>query len=410
MDVFYSALSEFRRRKFEDCINHCTQILEKSPYDQAAWTLKMKALTAQVMVDDIEVEEEGIADSVLNETMATTARPGTSFKNPTVLQSLALGAQRPKTNTGRPVSGVVRPGTIGSRGTLEQALRTPRSASSARPATAQSGRAIRLGTASMLTQSEGPFIQLSRLNLAKYASTKAVSKPLFQYIFYHENDILRAMDLVVEAMKVCDQKDWWWRLQHGKCYYIFGMMRDAETELRAALKLLPTLEVFLWLTRIYIRLDQPVTALDLCRTALQIFKDEVTLLTDIARIFEGINNIPLSVKYYREILHQDAMNVEAVACIAVHYFYSDQPELALRFYRRLLQMGVYNAELFNNLGLCCFYAQQYDMVVSCFERALSLAENENAADVWYNISHIAILENGSPRHNQARSILELASK
>lgn len=54
----------------------------------------MKALTAQVMVDDIEVEEEGIADSVLNETMATTARPGTSFKNPTVLQSLALGAQR----------------------------------------------------------------------------------------------------------------------------------------------------------------------------------------------------------------------------------------------------------------------------------------------------------------------------
>jgi tetratricopeptide repeat protein 8 len=59
--------------------------------------------------------------------------------------------------------------------------------------------------------------------------------------------------------------------------------------------------------------------------------------------------------------------------------------------RRLLQMGLYNTELFNNLGLCCFYSQQYDMTVSCFERALSLAVDETAADVWYNIANIAIV-------------------
>lgn len=54
-------------------------------------------------------------------------------------------------------------------------------------------------------------------------------------------------------------------------------------------------------------------------------------------------------------------------------------------------MGVYNTELFNNLGLCCFYAQQYDFTVSCFERALNLAVDEAKADVWYNISHMAIV-------------------
>lgn len=54
-------------------------------------------------------------------------------------------------------------------------------------------------------------------------------------------------------------------------------------------------------------------------------------------------------------------------------------------------MGIYNAELFNNLGLCCFYAQQFDMTIPCFERALSLAKDEDVADVWYNISHIAIV-------------------
>ena len=54
-------------------------------------------------------------------------------------------------------------------------------------------------------------------------------------------------------------------------------------------------------------------------------------------------------------------------------------------------MGVYNAEIFNNIGLCCFYAQQFDMALSCFERALSLASDDNMADVWYNISHVAVV-------------------
>lgn len=60
--------------------------------------------------------------------------------------------------------------------------------------------------------------------------------------------------------------------------------------------------------------------------------------------------------------------------------------------RRLLQMGVYNCQLYNNLGLCCFYAQQYDMTLSSFERALNLVANdEEQADVWYNIGHVAVV-------------------
>lgn len=62
------------------------------------------------------------------------------------------------------------------------------------------------------------------------------------------------------------------------------------------------------------------------------------------------------------------------------------------FARRLLQMGVYNCQLYNNLGLCCFYAQQYDMTLSSFERALTLVANdEEQADVWYNIGHVAVV-------------------
>lgn len=40
----------------------------------------------------------------------------------------------------------------------------------------------------MLTEPGGPFIQLSRLNVAKYASQQSIAKPLFEYIYYHEHD------------------------------------------------------------------------------------------------------------------------------------------------------------------------------------------------------------------------------
>ena len=59
-----------------------------------------------------------------------------------------------------------------------------------------------------------------------------------------------------------------------------------------------------------------------------------------------------------------------------------QPEMSIRYYRRLLQMGVNNTELWNNIGLCCFYSSQYDMSLSCFDRALSMASDDDMADVW----------------------------
>ncbi|XP_012140679.1 tetratricopeptide repeat protein 8 isoform X2 [Megachile rotundata] len=418
---FFKALSLFNRGKYEECATICTNLLRKSPLDQAIWVLKMRALTLQVYVDDIEGEEEGIAETLLdNYTISSMPRPGTSLKQPAT--SYAGQYLRPKTQSGRPVTGVIRPATQAATShSLEQTLRTPRTAMTARPITASSSRNVRythyfvsyylvqiiqfflhlysklvhicmyrLGTASMLTEPGGPFIQLSRLNISKYASQPSIAKPLFEYIYYHEHDVRYALDLAVQATQVCQYKDWWWKVQLGKCYYSLGLVRDAEQQFKSALKDCKTIETTLRLVRVYIKLDQPLAALETCKKGLEYFPNDVNILTEMGRIFDGLNNMSMSLKYYKIIVQEDASHTEAIASIGMHHFYSDQPELALRYYRRLLQMGVYNTELFNNLGLCCFYAQQYDHVVSCFERALSLSTDENIADVWYNISHIAL--------------------
>ena len=140
-------------------------------------------------------------------------------------------------------------------------------------------------------------------------------------------------------------------------------------------------------------------------------------------MYDALGEAEKAVLQYREVLAVDSTCPEAMACLGMHHFYSDQPEIALRYYRcgdlahtqthtiqppnhftfhppslplcrRLLQMGVHNTEIFLNVGLCCFYSQQYDIALNCLLRALSLASNDQRADVWYNIGLVALVSTG----------------
>lgn len=80
MDMMYLALSMYRRRHFDKCIEMCSELLEKQPLDQAAWCLKMRAMTQRVYVDDIESEEFPESDFLDDQAVASAPRPGTSLK------------------------------------------------------------------------------------------------------------------------------------------------------------------------------------------------------------------------------------------------------------------------------------------------------------------------------------------
>ena len=111
---------------------------------------------------------------------------------------------------------------------------------------------------------------------------------------------------------------------------------------------------FLQLGKIYLRLDQPLAALEVYRTGLDSFPNEVHLLVGVARIQEGLGNLSLSAKYYKNVLAEDSTHVEAIACIGMNHFYSDQPELSLRFYRRLLQVYLPVVSIVIYILITCF--------------------------------------------------------
>lgn len=324
---------------------------------------------------------------------AQMPRPGTSLMRPNTSTRAGQPSAgvRPVTAGGRPVTGFARPATGTRPGTVrsvEGAFKGGRPGTT-RPVTS-TGRFVRLGTASMMAEPGGAFINVDKLDLRKYAARPALARALCDYILYHDRNPKKAVELASLATVACGFEDWWWKERLGKGYYQLGLLRDAEKQFRSSQKDCNMIPTVLQLAKIYIRLDQPFAAIHAYEQGAAAFPGETSMLLGQARICDAMNEMLEGVELYKQVLRWDASNVEAVACLASHHFYTDQPAIALRYYRRLLQMGVNNTELWNNMGLCCFYASQYDMTLSCFERALSLADDDNMSEVWYNLGQVAV--------------------
>merc|ERR1719503_33182 len=162
MNPFFLAASRMRRRKYDDAIDICTELLDKNPRDQACWFLKCRALTCKQWIDDIEVDEEGVADILMDENaVAQAPRPGTSLSRPlTNADNAGTPSQvvRPVSASGRPLTGFARPGTnrpssSASGRDISTAMQGNRPGTS-RPLTSM-GRLVRLGTASCKTRTAG---------------------------------------------------------------------------------------------------------------------------------------------------------------------------------------------------------------------------------------------------------------
>lgn len=357
--------------------------------------MKLRCLTEQTYVDDLETDEDGIAETLMDDNrIAETARPGTTLR--TAATSLARQstsqAVRPVTQSGRPLSGMIRPGTVSQHATLEGALAAPRTGASAtagtaRPMTSASGRYSRIGTASMLAMQEsgGNFLNVERLNVDKYSKMDNINKSLFEFIFHNQGNVRVALNLAVKALNETKGKDWWWKAQVGKCYYKLALLRDAERQFRDALSQHAdvAVDVYIWLGKVYIRMDQPLAALDIYRRGLEKRPGETLLFRYAARIHETMGEMDDSIQLYRSILAYDAIDIESIASIAMNEFYADQPEIALRYYRRLLQMGIFKVSSFESLKFRYSSSGHFPMNRQKYTTTLPCAASTPSNTTWW---------------------------
>ncbi|KAL9925946.1 tetratricopeptide repeat protein 8 isoform 1-T3 [Glossina fuscipes fuscipes] len=396
---------------------------------EGVWQLKMRALTQRVYVDDLETNETDnpVNEEIEFERIATAARPNTSINQafvPRPSSSLLRAAQSAKidlnenvgmkantageqtrnmtTNlTTRPLSGMIRPGSrcLSQSGTSFDSRPSSRCGSASR-IRATSAAAFFVG------DNTSVLYQASRLNPTIYAERKVLVKALFQFLYYHESDVPKAYSLaeaVMESMHKrkngssisirslmnCDE--WWWQQQMGRCLLAMHYTRKAETHLHHSLNLFPHPDTYLLLSRVYQRLKQPQRAMDLIQKAVDRHPFDISFRLEQGRLLDYMGKQEEGVQMYRLISRLNPINVEALACIALNYFYDNNPEMALMYYRRILSLGIHSAELYCNIALCCLYGGQIDLVLPCFQRALASAETaDQKADIWYNLSFVAI--------------------
>lgn len=96
------------------------------------------------------------------------------------------------------------------------------------------------------------------MNLTKYAKNNSISKQLFEYLYYHEGDVRNAMELAVQATQYNEYQDWWWKVQLAKCYIAVNLIREAEQQLKSALKQCNHVETLIRLIRVYLRLGMRI--------------------------------------------------------------------------------------------------------------------------------------------------------
>ena len=105
---------------------------------------------------------------------------------------------------------------------------------------------------------------------------------------------------------------------------------DAERQFKSALKQTSMVVSYLELCKVYVKLDQPMTAIEHYLRALDTHPNDVSLLTGIARIYTMLNDSGNSETYYKKVLASDPSNVEAMASLAAAHFYTDTPEVGHR--------------------------------------------------------------------------------
>ena len=392
MEKFNLAISRFNRGKFDGCIQLCDLILKLNPNDLSTQLLKTHAIRRKNYIDHLESDEQTLGELILDDhSISSVPRPGTSLR-----QTGTSRAQnpmiRPISSTGRPVTGVVRPGSVARVGTASgQVLRGTTARAGTSRATTSGGRYLRIATASLQSLNSNFSLDTKDINPKTIIMKKSLSKAVADYLFYVEKNFKLLLEISSEATVVSNYNDWYWKYNLGKVYYKLGLLNDAEKQLQSAMKLNTTYPYIpLQLCHVYTKMDQPAKAIEILTKAAKDNPGEIYFKVYHARICELLSQYEQSIALYKEVLLLDNCNFEAIACIGSNHFYNDMPEISLKFYKRLFELGINSAEVWNNLGLCAFYANQFDFCLSCFERGLILADDDIASNIWYNISHVAI--------------------
>uniref|UniRef100_A0A1B0BFF9 Uncharacterized protein n=1 Tax=Glossina palpalis gambiensis TaxID=67801 RepID=A0A1B0BFF9_9MUSC len=184
----------------------------------------------------------------------------------------------------------------------------------------------------------------------------------------------------------CDE--WWWQQQLGRCLLAMHYTRKAETHLHHSLNLFPHPDTYLLLSRVYQRLKQPQRAMDLIQKAVDRHPFDISFRLEQGHLLDYMGKQEEGVQMYRLISRLNPINVEALACIALNYFYDNNPEMALMYYRALAsaETADQKADIWYNLSFVAITTGDFHLAKRCLKLCLTSDAQNGAA-----LNNLAVL-------------------
>ncbi|GMR58940.1 hypothetical protein PMAYCL1PPCAC_29135 [Pristionchus mayeri] len=180
------------------------------------------------------------------------------------------------------------------------------------------------------------------------------------------------------------------------------MLKDAEHMFHLSLRTKKHPETFAYLAKVHARLDQPVQTIKDYEDGLASFPDDITLLIGLARTHERLNNLEESFKTYKRVAKIKANDIESIACIATHYFYTDKQEVAVKRAHHEMDKEV-AADIWYNTGHIALSIADVKMATRCFRLALACD-----ADHVESLTNLGVILMKQDKWEQARSLFSSA--
>jgi tetratricopeptide (TPR) repeat protein len=452
----------WRTNNFKSCLQLCDRLsrllrndalqeessIDLSQMSNLVWFLKIKCLSEDHFVDeslllnedDIESDEQVqtyVPDTRQSTTRRKTAQTGTSRAFGELDRRKLTSGMRVDTSRGQQRTGMM----TGKMPTRSASRHTGRATSSYRPLTTS------------LTATQTAFSRSTR-PLLRYSTSRYLSKPIYGYLYNAQKvnnkwpdyrQCLEYLNLVpslrmrqaqdknltqmvqqtvvkrqpseVQSIAVSDEcsasergSSPFWFLSNAICYFNLKMHKLAEDYLHLALETNPKyLDPYMWLIKVYLRLNQPLKVLKTCEDGLKNTRSSI-LYNWKARVQSLLNHDHAAHLSFRESIKYYPTNIEALANVGYYSFYGDKLELSLKCFERIYQLSSSSiglsgssggdslmsdncseAELLNNLALANFYCGHYMKAMPLFQRAfLSSPNKEITSNIWYNISFIPL--------------------
>lgn len=417
----------------------------------SVWFLKVRCLAEDYHINESFLLNEADIQSddqvqTYNATAATATGKRAAEARPTTAQSAAASRHKVTAASG------TRMDTRGQRTGMVTGRMASRNSSKVNGQATTSYRPL----TTSLTATQTAFSRSTR-PLLKYSTNRYLSKPIYEYLYNTQNitnicpdyrQCLEYLNLVQSSRKKPSSKlvssadsvdstgqasnrlinlsseqiypaerrtlDAYWSLAFGICYFHLKIQKHAEEffQLSASANR-KYLDPYLWLIKIYLRLNQPTRVLKTCDEAASQNSRNAILYNWKARVQSLLGDHLAAHASLRDSLQFCPTNIEALANVAHYSFYGDKLELALKCFERINQLSMNtgssgpqasgpdgilasttdhsNAELFNNLALCHFQCGDYAQVMPLFQKAfLNSPNKEVTSNIWYNLSFVPL--------------------